>query len=47
MSQQDVFLSEHVAYRDAQLHGVYRLSEGQRLWVLSVERLQGGHQSLA
>ncbi len=33
-------------YRDTQKHGVYWLSEGQRLGVLPVERLQSRHQSL-
>lgn len=34
-------------YRDTQKHGVYWLSEGQRLRVLPVQRLQSRHQSLA
>ena len=33
-------------HRDAQQHGVHRLSEGQRLWVLAVQSLQGGHEGL-
>lgn len=36
-----------LAYRDAQQHGVHWLSEGQRLGILPVQRLQRGHQSLA
>lgn len=35
------------AYRDPQKHGVYWLSEGQRLRILPVERLKSRHQSLA
>lgn len=33
-------------HRDAKEHGVHRLPEGQRLWILPVQRLQSGHQCL-
>lgn len=33
-------------YRYAQQLWIYRHSEGQRLWILSVERFKCGHQGL-
>lgn len=36
-----------VTYRYAQQLWVHGHSEGQRLWILSIERFERGHQGLA
>ena len=40
------FVTSSNTYGYSQQHGVHRLSEGQRLWVLAVQSLQGGHEGL-